>query len=188
MDRYRSGHNGPDSKSGSRASGSWVRIPPYPPEMRLPHGSLILHKGIRTRGHLETCRRHVSTRGGLRRSAGRIPPYPPKITPAVGFFRLPAFLFQFAAKSKPFLNLLCENTVCRKQRGAAVFDALRHGVIFHPDDAIAQISAVIAERVIRRGRHTAMNAVIRQLFQDFEAIAGVNDVKLYGGVPPCLLY
>ncbi len=78
MDRYRSGHNGPDSKSGSRASGSWVRIPPYPPEMRLPHGSLILHEGIRTRGHLETCRRHVSTRGGLRRSAGRIPPYPPE--------------------------------------------------------------------------------------------------------------
>ena len=32
MDRYRSGHNGPDSKSGSRASGSWVRIPPYPPK------------------------------------------------------------------------------------------------------------------------------------------------------------
>ena len=31
-DRYRSGHNGPDSKSGSRASGSWVRIPPYPPK------------------------------------------------------------------------------------------------------------------------------------------------------------
>ena len=31
MDRYRSGHNGPDSKSGSRASGSWVRIPPCPP-------------------------------------------------------------------------------------------------------------------------------------------------------------
>ena len=34
MDRYRSGHNGPDSKSGSRASGSWVRIPPYPPRSR----------------------------------------------------------------------------------------------------------------------------------------------------------
>ena len=34
MDRYRSGHNGPDSKSGSRASGSWVRIPPYPPHCR----------------------------------------------------------------------------------------------------------------------------------------------------------
>ena len=32
MDRYRSGHNGPDSKSGSRASGSWVRIPPCPPQ------------------------------------------------------------------------------------------------------------------------------------------------------------
>ena len=45
--------------------------------------------------------------------------------------------------------------------------------------------AVIAERVVRRGYHTAMNAVIRQSFQDFEAIAGMNDVKLYGGVPPC---
>ena len=31
MDRYRSGHNGPDSKSGSHVSGSWVRIPPCPP-------------------------------------------------------------------------------------------------------------------------------------------------------------
>ena len=30
-DRYRSGHNGPDSKSGSPAMGSWVRIPPCPP-------------------------------------------------------------------------------------------------------------------------------------------------------------
>lgn len=47
--------------------------------------------------------------------------------------------------------------------------------------------AVIAERVIRRGRHTAMNAVIGQGFQDFKAIAGMNDVKLYGGVPPVLL-
>ena len=33
---------------------------------------------IRTRGRLETCRGHVSTRGGLRRSAGRIPYSPPK--------------------------------------------------------------------------------------------------------------
>ena len=41
------------------------------------------------------------------------------------------------------------------------------------------IHAVIAERVIRRGRHTAMNAVIGQGFQDFKAIAGMNDVKLY---------
>lgn len=32
MDRYRSGHNGPDSKSGSPAMGSWVRIPPCPPQ------------------------------------------------------------------------------------------------------------------------------------------------------------
>ena len=158
--------------------------------------------------------------------------------------------------------------------GAAVFDALRHGVIFHPDDVVAQIPsgiaesksqhprnadhvlwlaalnlvveshsltgsavgvlrvnkfaliafpgvgvrdvqpersirtqnapdfgkhfrqardifprrclsadlsfhAVIAECVIRRGRHTAMNAVIGQGFQDFKAIAGMNDVKLY---------
>ena len=41
------------------------------------------------------------------------------------------------------------------------------------------IHAVITERVIRRGRHTAMNAVIGQGFQDFKAIAGMNDVKLY---------
>ena len=34
MDRYRSGHNGPDSKSGSPAMGSWVRIPPCPPITR----------------------------------------------------------------------------------------------------------------------------------------------------------
>lgn len=47
------------------------------------------------------------------------------------------------------------------------------------------IHAVITERVIRRGRHTAMNAVVGQSFQDFKAIAGMNDVKLYGGVPPC---
>ena len=47
--------------------------------------------------------------------------------------------------------------------------------------------AVIAECVIRWGRHTAMNAVIGQSFQDFKAIAGMNDVKLYGGVPPVLL-
>ena len=47
------------------------------------------------------------------------------------------------------------------------------------------IHAVITERVIRRGRHTAMNAVIGQSFQDFKAIAGMNDVKLYSGVPPC---
>ena len=49
------------------------------------------------------------------------------------------------------------------------------------------LHTVITERVIRRGRHTAMNAVIGQSFQDFKAIAGMNDVKLYGGVPPVLL-
>ena len=47
------------------------------------------------------------------------------------------------------------------------------------------LHTVITERVIRRGRHTAMNAVIGQSFQDFKAIAGMKDVKLYGGVPPC---
>ena len=41
------------------------------------------------------------------------------------------------------------------------------------------LHTVITERVIRRGRHTAMNAVIGQSFQDFKAIAGMNDVKLY---------
>ena len=49
------------------------------------------------------------------------------------------------------------------------------------------LHTVITERVIRRGRHTAMNAIIGQSFQDFKAIAGMNDVKLYGGVPPVLL-
>ena len=47
------------------------------------------------------------------------------------------------------------------------------------------IHAVITECIIRRGCHTAMNAVIGQSFQGFKAIAGMNDVKLYGGVPPC---
>ena len=32
-----------------------------------------------------------------------------------------------------------------------------------------------------------MNGVIGQSFQDFKAIAGMNDVKLYGGLPPVLL-
>ena len=35
-------------------------------------------RGIRTRGLLETCRGHVSTRGGLPRRAGRIPSSPPQ--------------------------------------------------------------------------------------------------------------
>ena len=33
----------------------------------------------------------------------------------------------------------------------------------------------------------SLNAVIGQGFRDFEAIAGVNDVKLYGGVHPCFI-
>ena len=53
---------------------------------------------------------------------------------------------------------------------------------FYADDI-----AALKERQgeIRRKRHAAMNAAIRQYFQDFEATAGMNDVKLYGGVPPC---
>ena len=56
---------------------------------------------------------------------------------------------------------------------------------FYADDI-----AALKEREgeIRRERHAAMNAAIRQYFQDFEATAGVNDVKLYGGVPPCLFH
>ena len=34
----------------------------------------------------------------------------------------------------------------------------------------------------------SLNAVIGQGFRDFEAIAGVNEVKLYGGLHLCLLY
>ena len=34
MEKYRSGHNGPHSKWGSHESGSWVRIPPSPPNLR----------------------------------------------------------------------------------------------------------------------------------------------------------
>ena len=45
-----------------------------------PPGALLISLPIwtRTRGHLETCRWHVSTRGGLHRSAGRAPPLGPK--------------------------------------------------------------------------------------------------------------
>ena len=45
MDRYRSGHNGPDSKSGSLARGSWVRIPPCPPQFVR---KLVLSASFRT--------------------------------------------------------------------------------------------------------------------------------------------
>ena len=47
-------------------------------------GAVFLHEWTRTRGRLETCRRHVSTRGGLRRSAGRVPPPAPKIERPMG--------------------------------------------------------------------------------------------------------
>ena len=42
------------------------------------------------------------------------------------------------------------------------------------------IHTVIAQRVVRRGGDAAMDAFIRQRFEDFETIAGVNMIKLYG--------
>ena len=38
--------------------------------------------------------------------------------------------------------------------GAAVFDALRHGVLLHPDDVVAQIPAGIAEGKSQHPRNT----------------------------------
>ena len=67
MDRYRSGHNGPDSKSGSLARGSWVRIPPCPPYVKISApGRGFLHKRgwDSNRGLLAACRGHAATRGG----------------------------------------------------------------------------------------------------------------------------
>ena len=56
-----------------------IRIGHYFQKRTASHGGAVfLHEWTRTRGRLETCRRHVSTRGGLRRSAGRVPPPAPK--------------------------------------------------------------------------------------------------------------
>ena len=54
MEKYRSGHNGPDSKSGSLVRGSWVRIPPSPPNTGMPPFQVVflylkIIDGIRTR-------------------------------------------------------------------------------------------------------------------------------------------
>ena len=42
------------------------------------------------------------------------------------------------------------------------------------------LHAVITQRVVRRGGDAAMDAFIGQRFEDFETIAGVNVIKLYG--------
>ncbi len=46
MERYRRGHNGPDSKSGSGVTRSWVRIPPAPPKDNYPNTCAILNHNI----------------------------------------------------------------------------------------------------------------------------------------------
>ena len=46
------------------------------------------------------------------------------------------------------------------------------------------LHAVVAQRVVRRGCDAAMDALARQRFQDFEAVTGMNDVKLNGNLPP----
>ena len=79
MDRYRSGHNGPDSKSGSLARGSWVRIPPCPPKEKPPPKGGGFSFGIpegdsNGSGVRKRAGGTFSPRPGLRRSGGRIPP------------------------------------------------------------------------------------------------------------------
>ena len=58
MQRYRSGYNGPDSKSGVHESVPWVRIPPAAPGApgRMAGGSW---RSGWDSNHVRTCRRHV---------------------------------------------------------------------------------------------------------------------------------
>ena len=61
---YRSGYNGPDSKSGVPATVPWVRIPPTPPNNIHPHPRLdvVFCCGRDSKaGALATCRWHVAT-------------------------------------------------------------------------------------------------------------------------------
>ena len=46
------------------------------------------------------------------------------------------------------------------------------------------LHAVVAQRVVRRGCDAAMDALVGQRFQDFEAVTDVDCVKLYGYLPP----
>ncbi len=63
-ERYRSGHNGADSKSVGGASPTWVRIPPSPPSptptLTIPH-SLCLHS-LSTRRWASECPRSTALR------------------------------------------------------------------------------------------------------------------------------
>ena len=67
---YRSGYNGPDSKSGVPATVPWVRIPPTPPNNIHPHPGMdvVFCCGWDSKaGALATCRWHVATGvGGMR--------------------------------------------------------------------------------------------------------------------------
>ena len=46
------------------------------------------------------------------------------------------------------------------------------------------LHAVVAQRVIWRGCDAAIDALVGQRFQDFEAVTDVDCVKLYGYLPP----
>ena len=66
-DRYRSGYNGPDSKSGVPARVPWVRIPPCPPKGKgRPKGVLFL-LAWHSQGGIRTGRRRSRSQqsGGL---------------------------------------------------------------------------------------------------------------------------
>lgn len=72
---------------------------------------------IRTRGRLETCRGHVSTRGGLRRSAGRIPHSPPKkFSPSGGNFFGRYTGFEPEGKNKAGVVDSCFIVLLRRER------------------------------------------------------------------------
>ena len=73
---------------------------------------------IRTRGRLETCRGHVSTRGGLRRSAGRIPHSPPKkmFSPSGGNFFCRYTGFEPEGKNKAGVVDSCFIVSLRRER------------------------------------------------------------------------
>ena len=71
---YRSGYNGPDSKSGVPATVPWVRIPPTPPNNIHPHPGMdvvfLLWVGFESR-------RLGDMPVACRNRRGRIPPTPP---------------------------------------------------------------------------------------------------------------
>ena len=71
--------------------------------------------------------------------------------------------------------------------GAAVFDALRHGVILHPDDVVAQIPAGIAEGKSKHPRNAnhvlwlaALNLVVESHSLTVSAVGvlRINEITL----------